>query len=205
MVDLKRGKILFVDDQVGTVAPLIEHLREEGFTNIVHHSDIRTFSQLEQIQADLVFLDIGGVGTGLDSKEEGLSLLRYLKHNLPWVRVVVLSGSEFAAGKAPDLALADQCRTKGSLSLAEFTALVRNELQQSMMPEWRNPRIAQIVLNRLDELNIGRIRKWRVRRVLKKGLQRKGDEDFDWAKFTTTTRNLLALASDMAGVVTLLV
>jgi hypothetical protein len=107
--------------------------------------------------------------------------------------------------KAPDLALADKCRTKGALSLAELTSLVRDELQQALAPEWRNPRIAQVLLDRLDGLSVGRILRWRIRGLLKKAINNRGSDDFDWSAHADKARKLLSSITEIAGIVTLFV
>ena len=120
VANLKRGKIVFIDDQEEAIEPYVAHLRDEGFTNVDVITDVKSLNHVLQAEADSLFLDITGVASALDGDDEGLALLEYLKKHRPWTRVVVLSGSEFPASKAKPLSQADLCITKASLNLADL-------------------------------------------------------------------------------------
>jgi|SRR3989344_215011 len=196
----KSGKLLFIDDEEGAVKPYIAHLRDEGFTNIVHMTNVATLNEVLQHAPDLVFLDIAGVGSTLDPKDEGLAILKYIKKQTPWTRVVILSGSQFRADKAPDLASADVCVTKASLNLAALVNLTEEQLKKALAPEYRNVRISSILLDNIDDLRIGWFSKWRLRRLVTEAMSHEGDPSFDWVglakKLTTilkTTEGALSI------------
>lgn len=90
--------ILFVDDD--TKFSIIEVLRREGWqTKIVR--DLRRLDDQDLLRADIVFVDIHGVGKSL-SRDEGLGLVVAIKEKHPAKHVVIYSaqteGEMFHAG-----------------------------------------------------------------------------------------------------------
>ena len=65
------------------------------------------------------------------------------------VFLIVLSGSTFPAHQAQTLSLADRCCTKASLSLADITDLVEEEIKIAIAPEYRNVKIYKEILERI--------------------------------------------------------
>jgi CheY-like chemotaxis protein len=177
---LKVAKIIFIDDEETAVANYVAHLKEEGYLNVVHLPGIKTLKEIEDLGADLVFLDIAGVASALDPRDEGLIVLRHLRKVAPWTRVVVLSGSSFQADKVPDVAAADKCISKASLGLAELTELTEQELQESMAPAHRNARIIGRIQDDIEDLGLSWFKKRKLRKVIAKAVLHESDETFDW-------------------------
>lgn len=192
MRDTRAGKIIFLDDELGAVQPYITQLRDEGFTNIVPLQKVATLNELVVQQADLVFLDITGVATTLDQRLEGLAVLQHLRRHSPWTRIVVLSGSTFPADKAPQLAEADACISKASLSLAELVALTREQLDEALQPEARNAQVLEQLQALLTSLPLNWWQRLRVQRVVAAALRSSRPGPFDWRPTITTLRKLLA-------------
>ena len=204
VTDLKRGKILFVDDQPDAVAPYVKQLQQEGFTNVVLMNEVTSFNDLINHRADLIFLDITGVATGLDKEDEGLAVLQYVKTHAPWTRIVVLSGSAFPASRAIDLTKADLCVTKASLTLADLVTVTEDELEHGLAPEYRNAKVLEIIGTHLDSLNLGWYRRWRINRIIRAGREHAGDASFDWPKLVGRARSTLQMCSELTGLLQLL-
>lgn len=202
---LKRGKILFIDDQEDAVKPYVQHLKDEGFTNVELISDVKSLDQVIRTDADLVFLDITGVATALDGNEEGLTVLEYLKKHCAWTRVVVLSGSDFPASKAKPLSQADLCITKASLTLADLVNLTEDQLTYALSPEYRNVKIMNMLASRLDEVNLNWWRRHQLKKLIAIAREHEGDASYDWQSFARSARKTLSVAANVATVVSALV
>ncbi len=46
-------------------------------------TDVKSLNQVVDAKADLIYLDITGIASSLDSDEEGLSVLEYVKKHQP--------------------------------------------------------------------------------------------------------------------------
>lgn len=204
-VDLKRGKIIFVDDQEDAVSPYVQHLKDEGFTNVVYLPDVKSFNQLLQQAPDLLFLDITGVATSLDAEDEGLTVLEYVKKHRPWTQIIVLSGSEFPASKAKPLSQADLCITKASLNLAELVNVTEDQLTTALSPEYRNVKILDVIAQQLDEISLSWWKKRKIQRLIATAHAHEGDAAFDWNSLVKKTKETLGTASNVASILSLLV
>lgn len=203
--DLKKAKIFFLDDEKKAVNQFMTHLENEGFTNLIHKKDISALNEVIDIQADLIFLDITGVGASLDSNEEGLSVLSYVKKHSPWTAVIVLSGSVFPATKANALSQADQCVTKASLSHAQLLNLTEMHLTRTLSPEYRNVKICNIIEQRIEELSLSSFAKWRLRQMIKKTKKHEGDAGYNWSKHIKKIQSMLSTASNLSTIISLFV
>jgi CheY-like chemotaxis protein len=201
---LKNAKIVFIDDQKTAISPFMSHLNDEGFSNVTFLKSVRSFNEVVQLGADLVFLDITGVATTLDEEDEGLSVLGYLKKHRPWTRVVVLSGSDFPASKARQLSQADLCVTKASLKLAELVNVTEDQLRHGLAPEFRYVQILEVIESQLDDLNLGWWTRWRLQKLIETAKTHRGDTGFDWSKLSAKAQGLPSTASNVATVVSFL-
>lgn len=204
-VDIRRGKILFIDDEEDAVKLFIRQLKEEGFSNVEYRRDISSFNAVLAIQADLIYLDITGVASSLDAADEGLSILEYVKGHAPWTRIVVLSGSDFPASKAKPLSQADLCITKASLSLAELVNLTEQELRTALSPEYRNVKILNIIAQQLDDLPLSWFQRRKINKIITTARLNEGNSTFDWAKLVKGAQSVLSVGSNVASIVSLLV
>ncbi len=198
---LAKGRILFLDDQRDAVEPYVAHLKEEGFTNVDVMTDIKSLNQVVDANADLIYLDITGVATSLDSDEEGLSVLEYVKKHQPWTQVIVLSGSDFPASKAKSLSKADLCITKGSLNLAELVNVTEDQLKQAVAPEYRNVKVLSVLEKRIDDMNLGWWKKFRLKKLIAEARAHEGDPSYDWNKLVSRTKEIVSVAANVAKIV----
>ncbi len=204
-VDPKQGKVLFIDDEKDAVESFVQHLRDEGFTNVDLMTDVKALNQVVQAKADVIFLDITGVASALDGSEEGLAVLEYLKKHCPWTRVIVLSGSDFPASKAKPLSRADLCITKASMNLAELVNVAEDQLRYAVLPEYRNVMVMQALAKEIESLNLGWWKKRTLQRLIAEAQSHEGDAGFDWQKHAKKTHDLVGLAANVATIISALV
>lgn len=96
ILSLKRDtKILFIDDD--SEFKIVSILKRMGweYTSIV--TDITSLEQTSLIEADVVFVDIQGVGVALQLSEEGLGLALAIKRRHPNKKVIIYSSREDGA------------------------------------------------------------------------------------------------------------
>lgn len=83
-------QILFIDDEDFNVIKMLE---KAGWKNIKKVSDIVDFDCLDLRNADIVFVDIKGVGLELGFKNEGIGLAAEIKKRYPKKGVVIYSAT----------------------------------------------------------------------------------------------------------------
>jgi DNA-binding NtrC family response regulator len=199
--ETKRGKILFIDDQQDAVEAHIQHLRNEGFTNVTYLREISSLNEVLGHEADLIFLDITGVASALDADDEGLSVLEYVKKHRPWTQVVVLSGSDFPASKAKQLSNADLCITKASLTLADLVNITEDQLRHALAPEYRNVKILALISQRIDELNLSWWGRRQLRKLVADAKAHEGDSAYDWRRVVINAKEWLSASSNVATLI----
>lgn len=86
----KKCRLVFIDD---IEFPVIDILKMSGWSNVIHLSDISSLDQCEVREANIIFLDIQGVGKNLCEKE-GLGLISPLREKYPDKMIVVYSAEE---------------------------------------------------------------------------------------------------------------
>ncbi|PFH08514.1 hypothetical protein BCF11_0869 [Collimonas sp. PA-H2] len=84
--------ILFIDDQ--TDFQLISILIKAGWQNVKLVSDVPTFNSPDILYADVIFVDIQGVGRALGFKDEGLGLAKALKTQFGNKKKIVIYSAE---------------------------------------------------------------------------------------------------------------
>jgi hypothetical protein len=82
-------RILFVDDD--TRFKVVKILKDAGWPYVRIIKDIRSLDAPEIIEANIIFLDIQGVGNALGFSDEGLGLAYAIKQRYPQKRVVIYS------------------------------------------------------------------------------------------------------------------
>ena len=73
-LEIKKARLLFIDDQKAAVKQYIVHLANEGFTNIIHRKDVGSLNEVLDLRADLIFLDITGVASCPASAGNGIPI-----------------------------------------------------------------------------------------------------------------------------------
>ena len=85
----KRAQVLFIDDE--SFDALLTNIRQAGW-NVKQQKDIDNFDAENLKNADIIFVDFKGVGAILSPKEEGIGLMKHLKHKYPEKHIIFYSG-----------------------------------------------------------------------------------------------------------------
>ncbi|MEL7325291.1 hypothetical protein [Vibrio campbellii] len=85
----KNTKILIIDDEVQFKLPKI--FRDSGWVNTKLVPDVNSVNSPEIVEADILFVDVQGVGKELGFKDEGLGLVAAIKNKFPNKKVVIYS------------------------------------------------------------------------------------------------------------------
>lgn len=94
--ELKRtSHILFIDDDRGF--KIVGVLKKMGWDNTKLVTDISSLEQPHLLSADVVFVDIQGVGRVMQHSDEGLGLALAIKRRYPFKKVVIYSAEEKGA------------------------------------------------------------------------------------------------------------
>lgn len=91
-IDMKGTcQILFIDDE--NLSTLIKTLRKSGWKNIKRIGDTANLDLPEIRNANIIFVDIKGVGKELQFRNEGVGLAAALKNKYPSKGVVIYSAT----------------------------------------------------------------------------------------------------------------
>lgn len=92
IIDMKGTcQILFIDDE--NLSTLIKTLKKSGWKNIKRIGDTANLDLPEIRNANIIFVDIKGVGKELQFKNEGVGLAAALKNKYPNKGVVIYSAT----------------------------------------------------------------------------------------------------------------
>lgn len=114
-------KIVFIDDD--TKFRVVQILKNSGWVNIKAIKDIKNIDDNLVRDADILFVDIQGVGRALNCKEEGLGLALNLKQKYPQKKLVIYSAENTGDRFHEALRKADSFLAKNAEPL-EFQSLV---------------------------------------------------------------------------------
>ena len=81
-------RILFIDDEKFNVVNI---LKRSGWVNTSSIKDIDDLDSIAIKQANIIFIDINGVGTKLQFKNQGIGLAGAIKDKYPEKRIVIYS------------------------------------------------------------------------------------------------------------------
>lgn len=96
VLELKRtSQILFIDDDRGF--KIVGILKKMGWENTKLVTDISSLEQSQLLIADVIFVDIQGVGRAMQYSDEGLGLALAIKRRYPAKKVVIYSAEEKGA------------------------------------------------------------------------------------------------------------
>ena len=84
----KSIQILFVDDQKFDI---VEVLKKAGWTNTKRIKDVANLDSTDVKNADVIFVDVNGVGCQLFPKDQGLGLAEAIKKKYPQKYIVLYS------------------------------------------------------------------------------------------------------------------
>jgi DNA-binding NarL/FixJ family response regulator len=85
----KNTTILIIDDEVQFKLPKI--FRDSGWINTKLVPDVNSVNAIEIVEADILFVDVQGVGKELGFKDEGLGLVAAIKTKFPNKKVIIYS------------------------------------------------------------------------------------------------------------------
>lgn len=93
-LELKKNntKILFIDDEVRF--KVVKILQRAGWIHTKLIKDAESLDQIEINDANIIFVDIQGVGIELNFKEEGLGLASALKNKYPDKKIIIYSAEQ---------------------------------------------------------------------------------------------------------------
>lgn len=91
----KSTTILFIDDD--RTFKIVDILKKMGWMNTKLIKDINSLSDHNVVAADILFIDIQGVGKLLQEKDEGLGLALAIKRRYPTKKIVIYSAQEDGA------------------------------------------------------------------------------------------------------------
>lgn len=105
-------KILFIDDD--KAFKIVDILKRMGWINTKLIKDINSLSDANVLSANVLFIDIQGVGKLLQEKDEGLGLALSIKRRYPEKIVVIYSAQEDGARFHEALSEADYSLPKNA-------------------------------------------------------------------------------------------
>jgi CheY-like chemotaxis protein len=145
----KRARLLVIDD---TEFPYLDLFRRDGY-QVDKWDDVEDLHKLESGKFDLILLDIRGVGSEY-SKDEGLGILRHLRHAAPTVMLVAYSDSDFSLEYQEFFELADATLSKRA-DYVDFKSRVDQLLETRFSLSFFVDRIAELTQRRgVDEARI---------------------------------------------------
>lgn len=122
----ERTTILFIDDD--TTFKIVSMLRKAGWKRISIIKDIDRLDSEKLKQADIVFVDIQGVGKQLEFNREGLGLMKAIKERYPEKKVIIYSAVQLHDIFAEGIDYAD-ARLRKSAEFIEFEKTIEDLLQ----------------------------------------------------------------------------
>jgi CheY-like chemotaxis protein len=121
---VKRARLLVIDDHE---FPYLAPFRDNGY-QVEKWDDVEDLADLERGGFDLILLDLHGVGSE-HSKDQGLGLLKHIRHDRPAQLVVAYSAAKWDLRYQPFLKLADAVLRKSD-DFYEFKEEVDRLLDQ---------------------------------------------------------------------------
>ncbi len=116
-----RLKILFIDDEKFNIIGI---LRKAGWNNVIYRKDIVNIDDDSILTADIIFVDINGVGCSL-FKNQGLGLAEKIKDKYPEKKVVIYSAENQGNIFDPAIRKVDDCLQKNAEPI-EFSNVIEN-------------------------------------------------------------------------------
>lgn len=92
-IEIRRSRtnILFIDDKKFDV---VDILKNSGWQNTIWIKDVKSLNQKEILNANIIFVDIQGVGMHMRFSEEGLGLAKAIKEKYKESKKVVIYSAE---------------------------------------------------------------------------------------------------------------
>lgn len=145
--DIKNGcRVLFIDDQK---FKLVDRLRDkDGWKNTVWIKDVDSLSQMEVLDAHIIFVDIQGVGTKMGYSDAGLGLIVSIKKQYPNKKVVMYSAeSQGKIDSFHNAANLVDYRIRKTADQYEFSSIIEHLAKEAFCLENCIVRIKRILYN----------------------------------------------------------
>ncbi|MFL9690673.1 response regulator [Aeromonas veronii] len=123
-----KANILFIDDDIKF--KVIKILKNAGWINTKILKDLNAIDQQDVKDADIIFVDIQGVGKSLDFRDEGLGLTIALKSKFPEKAVIIYSAEQNGDRFHDAIRVADSLLAKNSEPY-EFEVLIEKYIRKS--------------------------------------------------------------------------
>jgi hypothetical protein len=104
--------VLFIDDE--TDFKIVDIINKQPYATCKIIRDIDSFDSKEIREADVIFVDVDGVGETLTPKERGLGIVLGIKSNFPSKKVIIYSGNTKRDMTHPALKVADGILNKNA-------------------------------------------------------------------------------------------
>ena len=179
-------RILFIDDREFDVPDILINC---GWKNTRKISDVESIDSLDVREANIIFVDIAGVGRKLRFSDEGLGLISAIKKKFPHKNVVVYSAQRDGDRFHPGLSDADE-RLPKNADPFEFESLVEEYAQEAFSLPAFIQRLEE-VLNHEYNLDCSAEE---IRSILRK-IGRKGDYSESAVASAFNLHNIGSLAS----------
>ncbi len=85
----KNIQVLFIDDE--PLDSILDNVRQSGW-NVRQVNEVDNIYSDEVKNSDIIFIDYKNVGSKLTPTEEGIGLLKYLRHKYPTKHLIFFSG-----------------------------------------------------------------------------------------------------------------
>lgn len=144
-IELLKGKchLVFVDD---IEFPVINILRMSGWANVIHLPDISSLDQCEIRDANIIFLDVQGVGKKLCCEQGGLGFILPLREKYPDKMIVVYSAEEGGSISAfSEHINAAHKRISRNVEPIEFQLKVERYVKEFYSVDWAVEQIGYIL------------------------------------------------------------
>lgn len=119
----KITNILFIDDDKGF--KIVSVLKKMGWEHTKLVADINSLEQQSLLDAQVIFVDIQGVGKAMHYEDEGLGLAQAIKRRHPDKKVIIYSAQEHGARFHEALREADYCLPKTAEPIRFEDTIVR--------------------------------------------------------------------------------
>lgn len=138
-------KILFIDDKKFAVVDILDNA---GWRCTRRIRDVNSLDQMEVSEAQILFVDIQGVGVKLKFKDEGLGLIQALKRKYPNKKIIAYSAEDQGQVQAfhPGIDAAD-ARLSKTADPYQFEILIEKFAKEAFSLPECVARIQKDVLN----------------------------------------------------------
>lgn len=177
--EIRKSKIIIIDDKIEDLKSIVDALNREGFNNLQKKKICPPVNDLLNANYDLIILDLNDVATEL-SNSDGLGILELIKESRPFQPILVVTGQKIDAEKSSIISKADLV-SKKPVKGSDLANDVERVLISTKERFWASLSILR-ELNNIDiEIKkklstIDKLRLWYNRKQLEKRLENNDDK-----------------------------